>query len=184
MTRIIIILLFGAFALPAATRNSDLVVHGCTSGAITAAVQATRMGKSVVMVCPEKHLGGLSSGGLGFTDSGDKAVIGGLSREFYHRVWQHYEKPEAWVWQKREQYGNKGQGTVAIDKNARTMWIFEPHVAENIFEAWVKEAKIPVVRNTWLDRGKGVKKQVDRIASITTLDGTSYAAKMFMDATY
>jgi hypothetical protein len=184
MTRTLASLLLCALALPAATRHSDLVVYGCTSGAITAAVQATRMGKSVVMVCPEKHLGGLSSGGLGFTDSGDKAVIGGLSREFYHRVWQHYEKPEAWVWQKREQYGNKGQGTAAVDKDARTMWIFEPHVAENIFEAWVKEAKIPVIRDAWLDREKGVKKQNGRIVSIATLDGNIYAAKMFIDATY
>src|SRR5689334_15191478 len=78
----------------AATRQSDLVIYGCTAGGITAALQAKRMGKTVVMVCPEKHLGGLSAGGLGYTDTGDKAVIGGLSREFYHRVWEHYEKPD------------------------------------------------------------------------------------------
>ncbi len=168
----------------AATRQSDLVVYGCTSGAITAALQATRMSKSVVMVCPEKHLGGLTAGGLGFTDSGNKAVIGGLSREFYHGVWQHYQTPEAWVWQKREQYGNKGQGTDAIDQTAHTMWIFEPHVAEDIYEAWIREARIPVVRDAWLDREKGVKMQGDRIVSIATLDGNVYAAKMFIDATY
>ncbi len=142
------------------------------------------MGKSVLIVCPERHLGGLTAGGLGFTDSGNKAVIGGLSRDFYHRVWQHYDKPEAWRWQKREQYGNKGQGTEAIDKTARTMWIFEPHVAEQVYEAWVKETKIPIVRNAWLDREKGVKKQDGRIVSITTLDGKTYSAKMFIDATY
>ena len=78
------------------------------------------MGKSVVIVCPDKHLGGLSSGGLGFTDTGNKAVIGGLSREFYHRVWMHYDQPDAWKWQKKEEYGNKGQGTPAIDGD-------EPH---------------------------------------------------------
>ena len=168
----------------AATRQSDLVIYGCTAGGITAALQAKRMGKSVIMVCPEKHLGGLTAGGLGYTDTGDKAVIGGLSREFYHRVWQHYEKPEAWLWQKREQYGNKGQGTAAVDKNSRTMWIFEPHVAESIFESWIKEAGIPVVRDAWLDREKGVKKQAGRIVSVATLDGNVYAAKMFLDATY
>ena len=53
---------------------------------VAAAVQAKRMGKSVVVVSPDKHLGGLTSGGLGLTDTGNKAVIGGLSREFYHRV--------------------------------------------------------------------------------------------------
>ncbi|HWR50035.1 MAG TPA: FAD-dependent oxidoreductase, partial [Bryobacteraceae bacterium] len=168
----------------AAPRQTDILVYGCTSGGITAAVQAKRMGKSVMMVCPERHLGGLTAGGLGFTDSGDKAVIGGLSREFYHRVWQHYQTPEAWRWQRREEYGNKGQGTPALDTTGRTMWIFEPHVAENVFEAWVKETGIPIIRNAWLDRAKGVRKEGDRIVSITTLDGNTYSAKMFIDATY
>lgn len=162
----------------------DLVVYGCTSGAITSAVQAKKMGKSVIMVCPEKHLGGLTAGGLGWTDSGNKAVIGGLSREFYHRVWQHYDKAEAWKWQKREEYGNRGQGTEAIDQGARTMWIFEPHAAEGVYEQWVKELNIPIVRDAWLDREKGVKMQGGRIASITTLDGKTYTGRMFIDATY
>src|SRR6188508_3304190 len=81
----------------------DLVVYGGTSAGIIAAVQAKKMGKSVVVVSPDKHLGGLSSGGLGFTDTGNKSVIGGLSRDFYHRVWQHYNTPslpEALKWQK------------------------------------------------------------------------------------
>ncbi len=168
----------------AATREADLVVYGCTSGGITAAIQARRMGRTALLVCPEEHLGGMTSGGLGFTDTGDKSVIGGLSREFYHRVWLHYETPEAWIWQKREEYGNRGQGTEARDSAARTMWIFEPHVAERIYDDWVREAGIPVIRDAWLDRAHGVRKQGDRIASITTLDGNSYAARMFIDATY
>jgi hypothetical protein len=170
--------------LPAATRQADVVIYGCTSGAITAAVQTKKMGKSVIMVCPEKHLGGLTAGGLGWTDSGNKAVIGGLSREFYHRVWQHYQQPSAWKWQKREQYGNQGQGTPALDQGARTMWIFEPHVAEKVYEDWMKELKIPTHRDSWLDRDKGVKKNGARIASITMLNGDTYVAKMFLDATY
>ena len=168
----------------AAPRSFDVVVYGCTSGAVTAAIQTKKMGKTVVMVCPERHLGGLTAGGLGWTDSGNKAVIGGLSREFYHRVWQHYAKPGAWKWQKQSEFGNKGQGTVALDQEARTMWIFEPHVAEQVYEQWVKELKIPVIRNAWLDRAKGVKKEGDRIVSITMLNGKTYAGKMFLDATY
>ena len=66
-------------------------------------------------------------------------MIGGLSREFYQRVWAHYDKPAAWKWQKREEYGNKGQGTPAMDGAQRTMWIFEPHVAEQVFEDLVRE---------------------------------------------
>ncbi|HYG35674.1 MAG TPA: FAD-dependent oxidoreductase, partial [Clostridia bacterium] len=162
----------------------DLVVYGGTSAGIIAAVQAKKMGKSVVVVCPDKHLGGLSSGGLGFTDTGDKSVIGGLSREFYQRVWQHYNQPEAWQWQKREEYGNRGQGTPAIDGAQRTMWIFEPHVAEGIFEDFVKEYRIPVRRGEWLDRTNGVVMKGSRIVSLKTLSGNIYRGRMFIDATY
>jgi hypothetical protein len=179
-------LLPGCLLLPAAaaTRQADIVVYGCTSGAITTAIQAKRMGKSAIMVCPEKHLGGLTAGGLGWTDTGDKAVIGGLAREFYHRVWRHYQKPQAWKWQKQEEYGNRGQGTSAIDGALRTMWIFEPHVAEMVFEEWVKEHKIPVYRDSWLDRKTGVRKEGSRIRSIRMLNGDTYRAKVFVDATY
>lgn len=162
----------------------DIVVYGGTSAAVIAAVQAKKMGKSVVVVSPDKHLGGLSSGGLGFTDTGNKAVIGGLSRDFYHRVWLHYDKPEAWKWQQKSEYGGKGQGTPAVDGEQRTMWIFEPHVAEQVFEGYVKEFAIPVQRDEWLDRAKGVKKQGSRVTSITTLSGKTFGGKMFIDATY
>ncbi len=178
------LLLTTASFLSAANRSADIVVYGCTSGAITAAIQAKKLKKSVIVVCPERHLGGLTAGGLGYTDTGNKAVIGGLSRDFYHRVWQHYDKAEAWNWQKREEFGNKGQGTVALDQGMRTMWIFEPHVAEQTYETWVKEYKIPIYRDSWLDRAKGVAKQGERIASITMLSGDKYTAKIFIDATY
>jgi hypothetical protein len=162
----------------------DLVIYGGTSAGVMAAVQAKRMGKSVIVVGPDKHLGGLSSGGLGFTDTGNKAVIGGLAREFYHRVWQHYDTPAAWIWQQKAEYGNKGQGTPAIDGSQRTQWIFEPHVAEKVFEDLVREQGITVVRDEWLARGHGVQKSGPRIVSITMLSGKTYAGKMFIDATY
>lgn len=190
MIKRIAILLLTALALgsnnklDAAETSYDVVVYGGTCAAVTAAVQVKKMGKTVVIVSPDKHLGGLSSGGLGWTDSGNKSVIGGLSREFYHRIWMHYEKPEAWVQQKRAEYGNKGQGTEAIDATSGTMWIFEPHVAEEVFDGWVKELDIPVVREALLDRAKGVQKMGDKLTSITTLDGTTYAGRMFIDATY
>ena len=162
----------------------DVVVYGGTSAGVSAAVQAAKMGKSVVIVGPDQHLGGLSSGGLGFTDTGNKSVIGGLARDFYHRVWMHYDGADAWTWQKKDEYGNKGQGTPAMDGNERTMWIFEPHVAEKIFEEYVTENKIPVLRNEWLDRANGVKKEGGRITSITMLSGKTFTGKMFIDATY
>lgn len=162
----------------------DVVVYGGTSGGVMAAVQAARMGKTVALVCPETHLGGLSSGGLGWTDTGDKEVIGGLAREFYHRVWQHYQDPNAWRWQRAEEYGNRGQGTSAVDGARRTMWIFEPHVAERIFEDLVAEHDVPVFRDAWLDRERGVRKSGARIESITTTAGDTYAGSFFIDASY
>ncbi len=175
-------LLLGAIGLRGA--EYDVVVYGGTSGAVTAAVQAKVMGKSVVLVSPDRHLGGLTSGGLGWTDTGNKAVIGGLARDFYHRVWQHYDAAAAWAWQTKTEYGNKGQGNEAIDGAQRTMWIFEPHVAEQVFEDLVREHGVTVVRDEWLDRAKGVRKDGARLRTITTLSGKTYAGKMFIDATY
>ena len=165
-------------------QQADVIIYGGTSAAITAAVQVKQMGKSVIVVSPDKHLGGLSSGGLGFTDTGDKSVIGGLAREFYHRVYLHYQQPSAWQWQKQEEYGNKGQGTPAMDGAERTMWIFEPHVAEKVFEDFVKENNITVLRNEWLNREKGVQKKNGAIVSFTTLSGKTFKGRMFIDATY
>ena len=162
----------------------DIVIYGGTAAAVTAAVQARQMNRSVVIISPDRHLGGLSSGGLGFTDTGNKAVIGGLAREFYHRVWLHYNKSAAWTWEKQEAFGNKGQGTPAMDGANRTMWIFEPHVAEQVFEDLIREYKIPVLRDEWLDRKNGVRKNGARIVSIRTLSRKTFTGRIFIDATY
>lgn len=162
----------------------DVIIYGGTSGAVTAAVQAKKMGKTVLIVSPDIHLGGLSSGGLGWTDTGRKEVIGGLSREFYQRVYDHYQTDEAWEWEDKSDYGNKGQGTPAIDGDARTMWIFEPHAAEKVFEDFIEEYEIEVLRDEWLDRESGVTKEGNRITEIRTLSGKGFRGKMFIDATY
>ncbi len=165
--------------------EADVIIYGGTSAAVTAAVQVARMGKSVIMVSPDVHLGGLSAGGLGFSDTGNKEVIGGLSREFYGKVYQEYQKPETWEWQKKEEFGNKGQGTVALDGENRTMWIFEPHIAEMAFEDFIKEHDIELYRDEWLNReGGSVKMDNGRIASFETLSGKVFEGKMFIDATY
>lgn len=168
-----------AAAVPAAEPpvGADVVIYGGTSAAIVAAIQAKAMGKSVVVVSPDRHLGGLSSGGLGWTDSGKKEVIGGLARDFYRRLKRHYDRPEAWVHQKPEHYKHFRPQDDAI-------WVFEPKVAEAAFDAWVAEQEIPVIRDAWLDRKQGVVKEGERIVSITTLDGRTFAGKVFIDATY
>jgi len=193
---------FSAASVHAATY--DLVIYGGTAAAVTAAVQARKMGKTAIIVGPDKHLGGLSAGGLGWTDTGNKTIIGGLSREFYQRVWQHYQKPEAWKWENAADYRagvSKGGPEASaprmkvettgvsrtaggMDDASRTFWNFEPHVAEKVFEDLVREHRIPVERDEWLDRSKGVKKENGSIVSITMLSGKTFAGKMFIDATY
>jgi hypothetical protein len=166
------------------TRRADLIIYGGTSAAVTAAVQASRMGKEVIIVCPDRHLGGMSSSGLGFTDTGNKAVIGGLAREFYHRLYLHYQDEENWKWESRSDYGNVGQGNVAIDGEYRTMWIFEPSAAEKVFEALLAEQHIPVYREEYLDRAGGVEMKEGTIRAITSLSGKRFEGKVFIDATY
>ena len=164
--------------------KADVIIYGGTSSAVTAAVQVVRMGRSVIIVSPDKHLGGMSSSGLGFTDTGNKAVIGGLAREFYQLIYQHYQKPESWNWQKQSEYGNIGQGNPAIDGENRTMWIFEPHAAEEAFEQMIKQNKIRVYRDEWLERELGVIKEDGKIKSVKTLSGKIFRGKVFIDATY
>jgi hypothetical protein len=185
----LLLLIFSPYILSGTTGKNlhvkaDVIIYGGTSSAIIAAVEVCRSGKSVVVVSPEMHPGGLTSGGLGYTDTGMKETIGGLSRDFYHRVWLHYQNDSAWNWQKKDEFGNVGQGTPAIDGENRTMWLFEPHVAEKIFEEYIKEYKIPVYRNEWLDREKGTVVKKGHIVSITTLSRKKFFGKMFIDATY
>ena len=172
---------------PVADKNNfeaDVVIYGGTSAGIMAAVQIRKMGRSVIVVSPDKHIGGLSASGLGFTDVGNKSVIGGLSRDFYHRVYLHYTTPEAWKWEAQSEFGNQGQGTAAMDKEGKTMWTFEPHVAETIFETHIADSKIEVLRDEWLDRTSGVKLADGKIVSVKTLSGKTFTAKVFIDATY
>src|SRR3954447_21596461 len=115
----------------------DVVIYGGTSGGGVAAIQAKRMGKTVLLIEPGTHLGGLTSGGLGATDIGNKAAIGGLSRDFYRRVGKAYGEEEGWK--------------------------FEPHVAERVFDELAAEAKVPVVKGERLDLKNGVKKDGNRI---------------------
>lgn len=164
--------------------QADVVIYGGTSAAVATAVQVSRMGKSILIVCPDTHLGGLSASGLGWTDTGNKGVIGGVSREFYQRIYQYYDQDETWKWQKKEEYGNRGQGTPALDGKNRTMWIFEPHIAEQVFEDFVREHQIQVLRNEWLDREAGVIVENGNIQSIRMLSGKTFEAKIFIDASY
>ena len=161
----------------------DVVVYGGTSGGVVAAVQAARCGKSVALVSPTAHLGGLTSSGLGWTDLGKSSILGGLSREFYHRLYLHYQQESAWVWQTRDSYGNAGQGGPAFNSSLEIASVFEPKVAEAVFSQLLAEQTVTVVTGR-LDLAQGVVMGGGKIARIRLEDGREYAGKMFIDASY
>lgn len=153
-----------AIALPANAVQeivADVCVYAGTSGGVIAAVQAARMGKKVALVAINKHLGGMTSSGLGWTDighvdndSGD--YIQGVAREFYNRIAQ--------------KYGLSG-----------TKWHFEPHVAEAVFDDMVREAGVMVYTNELL---ASVVKQGSQIIAARMSNGDIFRAKEFIDASY
>lgn len=140
----------------------DICIYGGTSAGVIAAYTAKKMGKSVVLIVPDGHIGGLSSGGLGQTDIGNKQVIGGLSRDFYKRIGKHYDTVEAWK--------------------------FEPSVAKKVFEDFLKEANMPLIQ---LKRIESVIKKNAVIQSVVLVNTYGSAgkkqtlrAKQFLDCTY
>jgi lysophospholipase L1-like esterase len=164
---------------PADDGRGDVVVYGGTSGGVVAAVQAARMGRSVVLLAPGRHLGGMTSSGLGATDAGKKEAIGGIAREFYQRVARYYANDAAWKYERREQYRSH-----LHDPTEDAMWYFEPHVAEKIFTDMVREAGVRVVLGERLALNRGVRKEGARIESIGMESGRRFRARVFLDATY
>jgi len=187
------ILLALAFAVCAAavtaadTFTSDIVVYGGSPAALSAAVQAKRMGATCIVVCPDRRIGGLTTGGLGQTDIGNKSAFGGIAVEFYRDIARHYADHANWKWQKPAEYRPDGQ--CAGSGNAETMWTFEPSAALKVLEGWEKRDGLTIHRGRRLDRtpgkvrveGQGMQR---RIVSFLTEDGTTYRGKVFVDATY
>lgn len=167
-------------------KSYDVVVYGGTSGGVIAAIQAAKMGKSVVLIEPSQHLGGLTSGGLGATDIGNKAAIGGLSREFYRRIAKYYDDESAWKQEKSDQFKSRRKAS-----GEQEMWTFEPHVAEAVYRAWLKEYKIDVVLGERLKEKRGVTLmsliKVSGGFPITGIEmesGRKLGGHTFIDATY
>jgi hypothetical protein len=168
----------------AATSRHDVVIYGGTSGGIAAAIQTARMGRTAVLIEPTQFLGGLTTGGLGATDIGNKRAIGGIAREFYGRVWQHYHEPRHWTRETRDAYFARRAGR--NDPNEKTMWTFEPHVATRIYDAMLAGVadQVTVVRGERLDLARGVVKRGPRIVRIVMESGRAFEGRMFIDATY
>lgn len=168
--------------LISAQQQFDVVIYGGTSAGIASAIQCSRMNKSVLLIEPGNRIGGLTTGGLGQTDIGNKSAIGGISREFYEGIKAHYDKPESWRWQKKSEYRDGGQ--TRTTEGEASMWTFEPSAALSVYETMIAEESIELVKNERLNRTDGVEKNGNKIVSITMESGKKYAASMFIDATY
>jgi len=161
--------------------KADIVIYGCTSGGVVAAIEGRRLGRSVLLVCREDYLGGMTTNGLGWSDTGNHRAIGGLSLEFYRKVKRHYDDPSVWIHAPRPAGAEKSENFADGD----AMWQFEPRVAERIFEDWVKQAGVTIVRDQPIDRSKaGVEMAGNRITAFRSKTGRRFEGRMFIDATY
>lgn len=166
---------------PQTTRSAAVGIYGATSAGITAAVQAARMGHSVLLIDCDDHVGGLTTSGLGATDIGNKAAIGGLARQFYREIKDHYDHQGAWQHETREDYLRHGYGHT---RDGDAAWMFEPSVASAIFARWLKGAGVEVV-STRLDRTPGgVERDGTRLVAIHGENGSRLQAHMWLDCSY
>jgi len=134
----------------------DICIYGGTSAGVAAAVTAARRNRSVVILNPSQYIGGMTSGGLGWTDAGKEHVIGGLSRQFYRDLGQYY-------------------GT------ASEVWNFEPRAASHVYAKWLDDAEIPVYNGQFLDKAHT---DGTTVKTVKMLSGLTVHAKVFVDATY
>lgn len=161
---VFIYLLLNIYSVLAQTADSyqvDVCIYGGNSAGVIAAYSAKKMGKTVLLIEPGKNLGGLSSGGLGFTDIGNKYVVTGLSKDFYRRIGTHYGKLEQWV--------------------------FEPHVAEDIFNSYIDRAKVDVIYGYRLSTVEKAGKTIKTITiepSAGSAKNKTVSAKVFIDCSY
>lgn len=161
------------------SKEYDVVVYGATSAGISAAIQCSRMHKTVLLIEPSHRIGGLTTGGLGATDIGSKIAIGGISKEFYQLIKKYYDQPKNWKWQDKADY-RESRNIEGED----AMWTFEPSVALNIYREMIAEEQIDLVYNKRLLRDGGVMKNNGRITLLKMESGEIYKGKMFIDATY
>ncbi|MBQ4287960.1 MAG: FAD-dependent oxidoreductase, partial [Bacteroidales bacterium] len=141
------------------SRGNEVCIYGGSSACATAAYSAAKLGSKVTVICPDVTLGGMTTGGLGQTDIGNKQAVIGLARQFYRKLGTHYGKLE--------------------------QWLFEPHVAEEIIMEYLDNPKIKVMQGWYLE---SIRKEGTRIISITCKnksgESVTIEADQFIDCTY
>lgn len=138
-----------------ASPNYDVIIYGASSAGVVAGYSAAQQGLKVLILEPSNHIGGLTTGGLGFTDIGNKQVVKGVAKQFYRRLGEHYGQLE--------------------------QWIFEPSVAEEIMRNYLNHKNIKLITNARLSN---LSKDGTRINSVCLEDGSEFKSKYFIDASY
>ena len=148
---------FDPSAISASDRQitADVCVYAATAAGVVAAVTLARRGRSVVLLNPGRHVGGMTSGGLSYTDLGNKQAIGGSARRFYRELGDHYQTDEEWC--------------------------FEPHVAQTLLQRWLEDHDIEPIHHCYVDR---VETDGPAIRSATMLGGLTVRARRFIDCSY
>lgn len=142
----------------------DVLVYGATASGVMASIGAAHEGARVVLLTPGRHVGGMVSGGLSATDmQRQEYLVGGLTGEFFERVAKHYNR------------------TWSAASSTESDWFFEPHVAEDIFNAWLREAGVLVLFDHAVEE---VHKDGTTITGITSENGQTFVAKVYIDASY
>ncbi len=159
----------------------DIIIYGGTSSGIAAAIQASRMDKSVLLIEPTNRIGGLTTGGLGQTDIGNKQAIGGIAREFYQNIRTYYDDLAHWKWQERDDYFKNQSRT---EEGEDAMWTFEPSAALSVYHDMIDKENIDIIYGERLNRESGVQMDGKTITGIAMESGAFYKGRMFIDATY
>jgi FAD dependent oxidoreductase len=134
----------------------DVVVYGGTPSGIFAAIASSRLGARVLLIEPTNHIGGIVTSGHGSTDSIDYSLIGGLAAKFLQDIGKTY-----------------GQSSL--------QYTFEPHVAERIFNGYIAQNSITLMKGSYIT---AVAKADNVITSITLDDGTVMPCGQWIDASY
>ncbi len=152
-----------------ARTKADVIVYGSTPGGYCAAIAAAREGAFVILLEPTRHIGGMNTGGLSFSDSDQmyRNKLMGLFHEWHLRIQKDYESR-----------GVKLPYDVNVKDQAK--WSVEPSVAARITQAMLAEAGVQVLTERYL---KTVNKTGPRIDSIVTSNGT-YSGRIFIDGSY
>jgi hypothetical protein len=160
-------------ATACAAADYDVVVYGGTPGGVAAAISAARCGRTVALVEYHKHIGGMTTSGLGKSDIETREAIGGLFREFTGKVLRHYV----------DRYGADSENV----KLCKQGFYYEPSVAQSILDQMV--AAESRIRLLTFHRLEEVTRQANRVTGIRVrnrADGVviELRGRVFIDGTY